>query len=213
MQEIARNLVTLRRELTGSKERLSELEKELRKREQELAVEQEKIKRSEKRLNSSQKQKETNALSREMKLGKKVIGELEEAILNLMNESESLRKTVARQEKDYSGFEAELLEKKSLAAQVGTESKELLEALVAEREEIYVQIDRDYLKRYQTVRKGRGAALAEVENGSCKGCFMVLPPQLNIQALKQEEFLICPNCQRILFVRPENIPEHNKLEA
>ncbi len=72
---------------------------------------------------------------------------------------------------------------------------------------------RNLLKKYETVRQARGNAIAEVKNGSCTGCHMAIPPQLSIRVLKQEELITCPNCQRILYVKPENIPEYNKLDA
>ncbi len=80
-QDVARNLVVLRREITESQERLSVVEKDLKKKEQDLATEQEKIKRSERRLLGIKNQKEYNALSREVKLGKKVVAEIEESMM------------------------------------------------------------------------------------------------------------------------------------
>ncbi len=210
-QEIARSIVALRREITEAKERAASIEKEQRKREQDLAVEQEKIKKSEKRLLSIKNQKEQNALNREIKLGKKITGEIEDALLELMSELETLKKILDKKESEYKHFEEDLDAKKNQLEKITKASKKALNTLNAERDEIAVQIDRDYLKKYQTIKKARGAALAEVENGSCTGCHMVLPPQLNIRILKQEELIFCPNCQRFLFVRPENIPEQNKI--
>ncbi len=61
VQDIARNLVTIRREIAEDREKLSGIEKELRAKEGDLASEQEKIKRSERRLLGIKNQKEYNA--------------------------------------------------------------------------------------------------------------------------------------------------------
>jgi len=213
VQEIARQLVVLRREISEAKERADVLEKDLRKKEQDLAVEQEKIKRSERRLLGIKNQKEYNALSREVKLGKKVVGELEDLTLASMTELESLKRTTDRKETEYQQFEKSLLEKKAEAEAVMKEATNALVDLTSKREEISQAIDRDFLKRYQTVKKVRGNAIAEIRNGICTACHMAIPPQLNIRVLKQEEMIICPTCHRILYVKPENLPEYNKLGA
>jgi uncharacterized protein len=210
-QEIARSVVALRREITEAKDKQATIEKDQKKREQDLAIEQEKIKKSEKRLLSIKNQKEHNALLREIKLGKKITGEIEDTLLNLMSDSESIKRILDRKESEYQVLEDELIQKKKQISDVSDYAKKHLEELGTERSELAEKVDRDYLKKYQTVKKARGNALAEVENGSCTGCHMILPPQLTIRVLKQEELIFCPNCQRILFIKPENIPAQNKI--
>jgi uncharacterized protein len=213
LQEIARNLVALRRDVSETKEALEIVEKDIRQKERDLSGEQEKIKLSEKRLLGIKNQKEYNALSRQVKLGKKVAGEIEEALLELMGQAETYRKVLARKETEYAEFEAELAAKKSVEENLISTAGEALSALNDERTQISEGVDRDHLKRYQTVKNALGNALAEMENGICMVCHMAVPPQLNIRVLKQEEIISCPSCKRILFVRPENIPEFNKIES
>ncbi|MEW6350349.1 MAG: C4-type zinc ribbon domain-containing protein [Thermodesulfobacteriota bacterium] len=213
VQDIARNLVSIRRDVSEDREKLAGVEKELRAKEADLATEQEKIKRSEKRLLGIKNQKEYNALNREVKLGKKVTGELEEAILALMTEIESLKRSIDRKDAEYAGFEKELMEKKAEAEQITTASQEALNGLQARKDEIADQIEGEFLKRYHIIKKARGDAVVELLNGSCAGCHMALPAQLVIRILKQEEMIVCPNCQRMIYVEPHNIPVSNKMES
>ncbi|MDQ7784201.1 MAG: C4-type zinc ribbon domain-containing protein [Desulfomonilaceae bacterium] len=213
VQDIARNLVVIRREISEIEERLGQVQKDLRKKEGDLSTEQEKIKRSERRLLNIKNQKEHNALSREVKLGKKVVGEIEDAILDYMGQVETLTKSLERKRNDYQDFEKRLHEKKAEAREVESSAGTALTSLNSEKLNVSEAIEGQFLKRYTAVKKARGKAVAELKNGSCTGCNMAIPPQLNIKVLKQEEMVICPNCNRILFVKPENIPEHNKLEA
>ena len=213
VQELARSLVVIRREMSEAVEKSPELEKELRRKESDLAIEQEKIKRSERRLLGIKNQKEYNALSREVKLGKKVASEIEEAILNFMTEIEAIKKTIDKKQKDYENFEQAFLKKKSESESAGAQAKEALVSLGQERDRIIIALEGNLLKKYETVRQARGNAVAEVKNGSCTGCHMAIPAQLSIRVLKQEEMITCPNCQRILYVKPENIPEFNKLDS
>jgi uncharacterized protein len=212
-QEVARNLVTLRREITEAQQRLDVVERDLKKQEQDLATEQEKIKRSERRLLGIKNQKEYNALAREVKLGKKVVAEIEETMMGFMAELEALKPSLERKTAEYEGFEKSLLEKKSEADSINSQAEKALVGLNVEKEKITQSIDRDFLKKYEMVRRARGNALAEVHNGSCTGCHMSIPAQLAITVLKQEEMVTCPNCLRMLYVKPENIPAHNKLDT
>jgi len=213
IQEIARNLVTIRREISESGSKSEAIEKELRRKEQELATEQEKIKRSERRLLGIKNQKEYNALSREVKLGKKVASEIEDAILEFMTELEGIKKVLERKEREYKEFESSLLTKKAEAEELTAQANAALSALKAEKEGIVSELDRDFIKRYEIVKKARGSAVAEMLGGTCTACHMAVPPQLNIRILKQEEMITCPNCHRILYVKPENIPEFNKIDS
>ncbi len=213
VQDIARNLVVIRRENSEARERLASLEKDVRKKEQDLAVEQEKIKRSERRLLNIKNQKEYNALSREVKLGKKVVGEIEDGILGFMTEMETIKKTVDRKDKEYAALEKSLLEKKQEMEAISARARTALVSLRTEKQRISESVDRDFLKRYETVKKARRNAVVELRNGSCTGCHIAIPPQLNIRILKQEELVLCPNCHRILYVKPENIPEYNRIDS
>ncbi|MEJ2718925.1 MAG: hypothetical protein P8182_17645 [Deltaproteobacteria bacterium] len=181
VQEIARNLVTLRRDISERRDKLSEIEKELRQKERDLGVEQEKIKLSEKRLLNIKNQKEYNALSRQVKLGKKVTGEIEEIILGFMAEIEGLGKAVERKEKEYAEFEETLKRKKTEEAEIAKEAKGALASLNEEKTRIAEALGEIYFKKYTTVKKALGSAVAEMENGSCTACHMAIPPQLNIR--------------------------------
>lgn len=211
-QEIARKLVVLRRELDEAETELKEIQDIQRKKEAELAVEQDKIKKTEKKLLNIKNQKEYNALLREVKLGKKVEGELEEAILELINRIEALNKEIDKKTKLKDSLDSNLQEKKKAAQEAESEAASELTKLNESKAEVAKDIKSQYLKRYGTIKQARGTALAEVENGTCNACHMSVPPQLAIKVFKQEELIICPSCQRMLFVREENIPEYNKME-
>ncbi len=211
VQDIARNLVVLRREISEANEKMATVEQAMRQKERDLAVEQDKIKRSEKRLLQIKNQKEHAALNREIKLGKKVVGEIEEEILRGMDEVETLKKSRDRKQKEYNNFEENLTIKKAEAEEATNNAQNALTRLKAERLELAECVERDLLKKYETIKNARGNALAEMNDGSCTACYILLPPQLAIRVLKQAELLTCPNCNRILFVKPENIPEFNKL--
>ena len=101
LQEMARNLVSLRHEISETQDILGSIEIDLQKKESELSMEQEKIKRSERRLLNIKNLKEHEALSREIRLGKKVAGEIEDSMLELMNRVEQLKKNLDKKQAEY----------------------------------------------------------------------------------------------------------------
>jgi uncharacterized protein len=42
-----------------------------------------------------------------------------------------------------------------------------------------------------------------VRGGTCQGCHMHVPPQLFNQIQRNEQLILCPNCQRMLFWQRE----------
>jgi predicted nucleic acid-binding Zn-ribbon protein len=212
LQEMARNLVSLRHEISETEGNLLTAETELEKKEAELSVEQEKIKRSERRLLSIKNLKEHEALSREIRLGKKVAGEIEEAVLELMNRIEQLKKGLERKMADYSECEKGMVDRKTESEKILFDAAKALESLKVEQQELAENVTKEYFKRYTMVRKLRGNAIAEMVNGSCDGCHIAIPPQLGLRVLRQQEFVYCPSCHRILYVKPENIPLPNEAQ-
>ena len=58
-------------------------------------------------------------------------------------------------------------------------------------------------QQYERVRKGRkGIAVAEVVDGRCTACHMVLRPQYFQDVKRTESILFCESCQRILYYNP-----------
>ena len=86
--------------------------------------------------------------------------------------------------------------------------KESLDKIEKEKEmrDTYLsEIDKDLLDRYkqiQGLRNGIAVAFAEAER--CLGCNMKIPPQIYNEAVRAEKLVSCPNCHRILVIKPVN---------
>lgn len=161
---------------------------------------EEKIARSNTRLMQASSAHEVTALERDLKgLGSRR-GELDEAILELMETTDAAAAKLA-------GLEAQLSEAKKLAvaieAQFVTDSKRLdgeLAAAIAERDKVQGTIDPPSLKKYQDyAKKHGGIAVAHPEKGNCSACGMALTP-FNIKEAKTQDWPTCENCGRLLYV-------------
>ena len=65
------------------------------------------------------------------------------------------------------------------------------------------EIDKDLFDRYKQIQKLRnGVAVTFAEAEHCLGCNMKIPPQLYNEAVRAEKIVSCPNCHRILVLKP-----------
>ena len=107
--------------------------------------------------------------------------------------------------------EAELVQ---LNAAMGAEAQALRSRAVAlkgeiehdtrERDTLVVTVPEDLRRRYELIFQRRGGlAVVEIRAGVCLGCRMNVPPQLANIVRRNEQVNVCPNCQRIIYFRPE----------
>src|SRR2546425_928538 len=72
------------------------------------------------------------------------------------------------------------------------------------RSEIIQGVDGDLRRKYEMIFSRRGGvAVVEVRGGICQGCRMRVPPQLYNEIQRNEQVILCPSCQRMLFWRAE----------
>jgi len=75
---------------------------------------------------------------------------------------------------------------------------------IATRQSTVKSLPASVLKRYEMLREKRqGIAVVEASNGSCLGCNMNLPPQVYNNLFKGDSLIVCPHCQRLLFLRKD----------
>ena len=72
------------------------------------------------------------------------------------------------------------------------------------REVLVVTVPEDLRRRYEMIFQRRGGlAVVEIRSGVCQGCRINVPPQLANIIRRNEQVNLCPNCQRIIYFRPE----------
>jgi predicted nucleic acid-binding Zn-ribbon protein len=71
--------------------------------------------------------------------------------------------------------------------------------LTAERPRVLAEITPILVKRYERVAgKHRDVAVTRVEAEHCGACRQQLPPQVAVEVRKNDQFITCPACGRIL---------------
>lgn len=190
--------------LKAESERLDEDEKEKRTKEVELKEEEIKLKKSRDKLNVVKTNKEYKAALKEVEDHNRQNSLLEERILALMDELDSLRNTVEQLESDYEE------RSKEVGAEIGVLTKktedinESIEKKKEKRNGLLEKIDPDYSIKYnRLINNLEGQVVVGVINGICNGCFMNLPPQFFNEMLRDRDIKVCPNCSRLIFYKEE----------
>ena len=144
--------------------------------------------------------REYHAIQKEIAGHEESISVIEEEILLMMDEIEQYDVEVKRMQARFNEQKQELdvqigqLKKRSAAIpkKLGLQKQE--------RAAITDQVKGDLVHRYEMTKGQRGGiAVALIENGTCIGCQLEIPPQVFNLIQRNEDIFTCPNCHRILY--------------
>jgi predicted nucleic acid-binding Zn-ribbon protein len=143
------------------------------------------------------------AFQHEIGFCEKEIRRFEDRILELMSESEPLEKNVKAAEVALKAEKTQVEAEKNQARERTAADQKSSSDLQVERASIVAGIKPALYNNYERVRKGRrGVAIAEVVEGRCTACHIVLRLQYYQDLKRGESILPCESCQRILYYNP-----------
>ncbi|RMD46645.1 MAG: hypothetical protein D6831_01505 [Aquificota bacterium] len=178
---------------------------EARKKEKELDIQsfEDRILKIEDALNRVKTNEEYKSLLREKAQIEETIMEIEDEILNIMEEIEKLKeeqeKLKGKIDEEKENIEKEIEKKEQELKQISSR----LEELKKYREQFIKEIKPQLLSRYEMIKKKRGSkVIAIVEDETCTGCYMIIPPKVYSSLVKGEQLLTCPHCGRFLYYKP-----------
>jgi hypothetical protein len=144
-----------------------------------------------------------HALQHEMEMGKQEKAELEERVLVLMMEADTLADAVKAAERVLADANKALNAMKAAHAKDRAVLDADIEKLLAERASKTPGVDKATLTKYETLLKGRkGIAIAPMVNGGCTACHMGLRPAVQAAVKRNDALNTCENCQRLLYFVP-----------
>ncbi|MDZ7641893.1 MAG: C4-type zinc ribbon domain-containing protein [Desulfurivibrio sp.] len=185
------------------RERLAELE--ARKKEVETGLEEDQARISDRqnKMMNIQTNREYQSLLKEAEEAKKSSKEREEELLKIDEELEEVGRRIEEHENLADGEEQLLAEDSAAADKKIAELNTAKEKIGKKRNTKSKHISAAVIKKYEMLRERRGGlAMAGVVEGVCRGCFMNIPPQLFNDLLKEDQLLICPTCNRIMYHQP-----------
>jgi uncharacterized protein len=201
--EIEKKLVAHERKLGADRAALAANQKERKKCETDIPGQDQKISKLKDQMLSAKTNEQYGAFQKEIEFCQKEIRKLEDRILEMMGESEPLEKNVKAAEVALKEEKAQVEGEKALARERTAVDQKASAGLGTERASIVKEITPATYQQYERVRKGRkGVAVAEVVEGRCTACYLVLRPQYFQDVKRTESILFCESCQRILYYNP-----------
>lgn len=182
----------------------SDFEKKVKNRrlkELELAAKEEEISRYQNRLYQIKTNKEYSALLHEIGLAKADKSQLEEEIIIALDGEDNLSKIISQKKEALNKEEDTLHQEEKKGQELLNQIKGKLNQVTEERKELVTKISKELLEDYEKIwRRKRDWAVVKLINGICQGCFMTLPPQMVIEVKKDNSFIHCENCARIIYI-------------
>jgi len=198
------NLTTFVKALDKKKAGLDAVVKTIKELELEIQTTDDRIKKSNDTLRHVKTDKEYQVLQREIDNNKKRLERMENELLKKFEEKDAQEQIVQEQINDLEQATAKTRSDQAAIDQKCEDDRELLETYKQQREDIGASLSPEFLKVFNEISESSGGlAVVEVRNAVCRGCFMNIPPQLYIEVQRGKDLILCPQCNRILFVRTE----------
>jgi uncharacterized protein len=183
------------------KQKARHTEVERKKLELDVGTRNESIARLKTQQYETRKNDEFQAMGHEIERYEKEIQKIEDAELELMDQTDKLKAELSAEEKKAATVKDSIsrqmadLEGKSKALEAR------LQELTKERADVAANIDEDLLGRFERLFASKGdAAIVAVEHGVCTGCHMKVTTQTAMRAKGGQEIISCEQCGRILYV-------------
>jgi predicted nucleic acid-binding Zn-ribbon protein len=200
-QNLEAQLATSASGVETLKQKARQTEVERKKLELDVGTRNESIARLKTQQYQTRKNDEFQAMGNEIERYEKEIRKIEDAELELMDQTDKLKAALGVEEKKAATVKDSIsrqmadLEEKSKALETR------LQELAKERANVATNIDEDLLGRFERLFASKGdAAIVAVEHGVCTGCHMKVTTQTAMRAKGGQEIINCDQCGRILYV-------------
>jgi predicted nucleic acid-binding Zn-ribbon protein len=148
---------------------------------------------------------EYRALQNEIEHAQKAVRKIEDDILNLMQDAETVQTEIKTAETRLKEDQQKVNIDRAALEQENKQDISALDAYLKERKEVETSVSSDLIPRYERVRKARGGiAVGPARGYVCELCQVRIRPQVFQEIRKNDQIIACDACQRILY-DPENL--------
>ncbi len=151
--------------------------------------------------------KEYQAMLKEIETAESSRGDVETAIISILDELDKLTVSVKQDEEilkqNKNKYEQE---KKAFEDDLSAVDSDMI-ACEQKRTALQKEVPADLMAKYEKIKKrNKGVGVTSVWKAVCNGCHVNIPPQLYNEIQKSEEMFSCPNCNRILYFQDMEKP-------
>lgn len=181
------------------KTRREGLDEKRREAERTLAVEQETLQKYESQLMQVKNQMQYAAAWKEIDTARKKVKELEDGLIEVMTEIESIDTELAERETAlaplYEKHQAEFEEWQGSLGDIRNLAEKARERIASIEAEIPERLRREFHKIFE---HRQGVAVAVVENDACSACRFRVRPAV-AQRVRRGEVTMCDSCRRFIY--------------
>ena len=194
-------VVRTQAELRSEHERLEELRRQQHSAEWEIEDLVNRLATDEEKLYSGRikNPKELTSLQHEVEGMKAKRDQLEDKALEIMSQVELAEASVATKSSELKRLEAEWHSQQQQLSSEMEQLKSIVSDLKQKWQLLSANIDPKTVEFYGELKKQKGAAVAKVEQGICRGCRISLPTT-ELQQTRSGSLVQCSSCGRILFL-------------
>jgi uncharacterized protein len=184
-----------------AEENLKNIQLKQKEKEGNLQQKEEQIKKLQGQLYMLKTNKEYSTMLAEIEGVKTDNSLIEEDIIKFMDEIELAKKKILDEKEIFKTEEADAQREKEIVSLKSREIEVKLSELNEKRNTITPNMEKQILFRYEKILKNKdGLAIVHIEESSCGGCHMNLPPQVISEVKLREDIVVCGNCLRILYI-------------
>ena len=187
-------------ELEAARQRGRDIELEKKKLELDAQAKRDSIAKFRTQQFQTRKNEEFQALTNEIKRFESDIVKIEDRELELMEDAEKAKLSLASAEGEYarqkSSVQSQIADIEAKLQAINSKSTEL----DGERAKLAEGVDEDLLYEYDKLFTNKaGLAVVALEAGNCMGCHMKLTTQTAVRVKNSKEIVHCEQCGRILY--------------
>jgi predicted nucleic acid-binding Zn-ribbon protein len=191
--------------LDSAREKVKDNQARRKKLESEVSANEAKISKYREQMLAVKTNEEYRALQHEIDHAQQAIRKVEDDILNLMMNAESLQVEIKTAEFVLKEDQQKVDRERKELGEVNSRDLSALESYIQERRKIEGSLSGDLIARYDRVRKFRGGiGVAPARNYVCELCQVRIRPQVFQEISKNDQIIACDACQRILY-NPDNL--------
>lgn len=198
LEELRENVQTLETMLAQEREQLAEAEQLKVQQSTELKERNEGLQRARKKAAQASSIREADAAEREIEANRRSMKEREDELGRIGQAIEAKTASLAEREKDFDEAKGVLQSKEESSKSRIAELEEQRAKMLNGRDDIAAKVPKSVVKRYERLKTGITNVVIVIKDGTCGGCRMALPPQLNIDLQRGNELHQCPHCRRII---------------
>lgn len=206
-KEIPVQMRACEQELESARNRLEDLRKhhqetvrKQRRLEKELEESMEQLRKKQSRKFEVKTNEEYRAILKEIEFTQQTHAEMEDTILRLLEEIDSLEREIRIQAEEVKRLEARVLDEKARLEEESTLVEREHEEVFQQRNAVCALLQKEIVAEYEKLRTRRaGLAVVVLKSEICPGCHMAIPYQTINEVLQTGEIRHCPYCRRILY--------------